>query len=192
MNQASRFLSEEIHLTARNNGAVLIGTTKVYLVETAIVIGTPLNENWHLSYVFSEAKRINEEHRITKALLNRISEALKGEGFHVKQKTAFSLYGDFRPLAVAAGLGRYGRNGLVINKDYSSGLVFSAIFTDAPVEINAQPEILKCADCGLCVKLCPAGALSEGRLNYSKCLPYSLRGCSQCLKACGYAINEQV
>lgn len=102
------------------------------------------------------------------------------------------MFGDFRPLAMEVGLGEYGRNGLIINKDYSSGLVLSAIITDAPVEIKREPETPKCSDCGLCVKLCPADALSEGRLNYKKCLPYAIRGCAQCLKACGYAINEQV
>lgn len=192
MNQTPNTLSDEISSIAKKNGAVLIGTAKIYTVETMIVIATPLNENWHLSYMFSELKRANEEYRITKLLLNGIGKLLKRERFEVKQKTAYSIYGDFRPLAVAAGLGYYGRNGLVINKDYSSGLVFTAIFTNAPLEIKAQPEKLNCSDCGLCVKLCPAGALSDGRLNYQKCLPYSLRGCSQCLKACGYAINEQV
>lgn len=192
MNQTSIALSNEIMSIAKKNGAVLIGTIKIYIVENAIVIGTPLNENWHLSYIFSEAKRINEESRITKPLLNSVSTVLKREGFTAKLKTPLSIYGDFRPLAIAAGLGHYGRNGLIINKNYSSGLVFSAIFTNAPIEIKEQPEILNCADCELCVELCPAHALSEGRLNYKKCLPYSLRGCSLCLKACGYAITDDV
>ena len=192
MNQASHTLSEAIRSIAEKSGAVLIGTTKVYHVETTIVFGTPLNENWHLSYLFSEAERLREERRITKVLLGNVGHALKDEGFHVEPKTSLSFFGDLRPLAVAAGLGHYGRNGLVINKDYSSGLVLSAIFTDAPVEIKEQAESLDCAECGLCVRLCPAHALSDGMLNYKKCLPYALRGCAQCLKACGYAKGEKV
>ncbi|TCL59738.1 epoxyqueuosine reductase [Hydrogenispora ethanolica] len=192
MKPASKALSNEVSFIAKNNGAVLIGTTPIYCVEKAIVIGTPFHENWHLSYFFSEARRIREEYRIAKPLLNGIRELLTSEGFTVQKKTPLSIYGDFRPLAVAAGLGHYGRNGLVINKDYSSGLIFSAIFTNAPVEFEAEPDILNCADCELCVRLCPANALAEGRLNYKKCLPYSLRGCSQCMKACGYAVNEIV
>ncbi|HBF39665.1 MAG TPA: 4Fe-4S ferredoxin [Firmicutes bacterium] len=192
MDQTLSALSEEISSIAKKSGAVLIGTTQIYRVEKVIVIGTPLNENWRLSFAFSEAKRVTEEYRITRPLLNNISKALKREGFKAEHKTPLSVYGDFRPLAVAAGLGYYGRNGLVINKNYSSGVVFSAIFTNAPVEIVEKPNMLKCADCGLCVRLCPANALSEGRLNFKKCLPYSLRGCSQCLKACGYAIDEDV
>ncbi len=153
MNKASSALSKEIDSIAKKNGAILVGTVKIYMVENVIVIGTPFNENWHLSYIFSQAKRAIEEFRITRPLLNSVSQFLKSEGFEAKQKTPLSIYGDFRSLAAAAGLGHHGRNGLIINKDYSSGLVFSAIYTNAPVEIKEKPETLKCTDCGLCVEL---------------------------------------
>lgn len=188
MNKLSNDLSKEIISVAEKNGAILVGTTKIYEVESVIVIGTPLNENWHLGKFFSEAKRIYEERNIARSLLKSITEAINKEGFKTKHKNSFSLFGDLRPLAVDAGLGHWGRNGLIINKKYSSGLVLQAIITDAPIEIKEQPEILKCSECELCVELCPSKALSEGRLNYRKCLPYSLRGCSQCQKACGYAM----
>lgn len=143
MNQTSSALSKEISSIAKKNGALLIGTLKIYMVENVIVFGTPFNENWHLSNIFSGVRRAYEEYRIINPLLNNVSKFLNKEGFEAKQKTPLSIYGDFRPLAIAAGLGHYGRNGLVINKDYSSGLIFSAIFTNAPVEIREQPEILK-------------------------------------------------
>lgn len=190
MNRMLSGLTEEIISTAEKNGVLLIGTTKIYEIQTAIVFGTPLNEHWRLDYTLSETKRMYEEYEITKAILNKISIILKKEGFtNTKYKTALSMHGDFRPLAVEAGVAHRGRNGLAINRKYSSGLIWSAIMTDAPVEIKTEPGILKCSQCKLCVKLCPSNALSEGRLNYRKCLPYALRGCAQCLKACRYAMD---
>ncbi len=43
-------------------------------------------------------------------------------------KGVFAVYGDLRPLAVKAGFGQWGDNGLIVNEKYGSDFLISAIF----------------------------------------------------------------
>jgi len=53
------------------------------------------------------------------------SKILKSEGYTSKHKSIMSIYGDFRPLAISAGLGEWSRNGIIVNSDYGAGLLFA-------------------------------------------------------------------
>ena len=79
------------------------------------------------------AKIIKKEYGISKHVQEIISKILKSEGYTTQHKSIMSIYGDFRPLAVSAGLGEWGRNGIIVNKDYGAGLLFAATFTNAPL-----------------------------------------------------------
>lgn len=60
--------------------------------------------------------------------LRQIKSLLKSYGYRrIWTKGVFSIYGDLRPLAVAAGLGQW-KNGLVANAKYGSNFLISAIF----------------------------------------------------------------
>lgn len=71
--------------------------------------------------------------------------------------------------AVLCGLGVKGRNGLLINEKYGSFCFIGEIVTDAVFDYSV-PKADGCLDCGLCVEKCPAGALSESRVDKTKCL----------------------
>jgi epoxyqueuosine reductase len=66
------------------------------------------------------------------------------------------------PLALQAGLGEVGRNGLLINDKYGPRFRIGKIFTDMPLEIN-QPKKIGvrefCNDCDRCAKACPPSAI---------------------------------
>ena len=109
------------------------------------------------------------------------------------------------PLALAAGLGRLGRNGMVVTPEYGPCVRICKVFTDCPLEADtpADPLILpRCLKCKLCAKACPAGAIDNadepvaacgdadgGRWSYDgdKCMAFwnaHDRGCSTCIAAC--------
>jgi epoxyqueuosine reductase QueG len=84
--------------------------------------------------------------------------------------------GDFslRHAAVAAGLGNFGRNNLVLHPQMGSRVLFTASLTD--LELPSDPPVSGkvCNECNACVENCPAGALdAEGKTDDMKCLKNS-------------------
>ncbi|MGE5396550.1 MAG: epoxyqueuosine reductase [Chitinophagales bacterium] len=84
-----------------------------------------------------------------------------------------------RHAAVAAGLGAFGRNNLVLHPRFGSRVLFCAILCD--LELSSDPPVSDeiCNQCNICVENCPAGALDvEGQTDPTKCLkvsqPYGL------------------
>ncbi|MBT5083684.1 MAG: reductive dehalogenase [Rhodospirillaceae bacterium] len=69
------------------------------------------------------------------------------------------------PMAIQAGLGEYGRNQMVITKDYGPRVRFSKIFTDMPLA-HDQPKPFGvtefCNVCRRCADACPPKALPFG------------------------------
>ena len=69
------------------------------------------------------------------------------------------------PLAIQAGLGEYGRHGLVITPEFGPRLRFGKIFTDLPMS-HDQPKMLGvkefCEQCDRCAQACPAKAIPHG------------------------------
>jgi ferredoxin len=85
----------------------------------------------------------------------------------------------FRHAAVAAGLGSFGRNNLVVHPRLGSRILFCGIITDLAIQSDPPCETNPCTNCNLCVKSCPAEALEkEGYTDVFKCLkksqPYGL------------------
>lgn len=77
--------------------------------------------------------------------------------------------------AVAAGLGTFGRNNLVLHPKFGTRVNFISIITDLELQPSPKPEKDICLHCDLCVKNCPAHALDrEGRTDYEKCSANSL------------------
>ena len=89
-----------------------------------------------------------------------------------------------RSLAVRAGLGFFGRHGLVISPEFGSRFNIGVMLTDIPLyEINSSfrgpqrrsnPFNDHCPDeCRLCIKACPNGAINESRpLTANLCISY--------------------
>lgn len=86
-----------------------------------------------------------------------------------------------RHAAIAAGLGAFGRNNLVIHPAMGSRVVFTAVVSDLALESDPPAAGNYCDDCMECVLSCPGGALDEeGRTDLLKCLgasqPYGIGG----------------
>lgn len=107
-----------------------------------------------------------------------------------------------RELARRAGIGFFGKNCSIINKEYGSFIFLGYILTDIDLKSD-MPVNEDCGSCQLCLKACPTGALeSPYNLNARKCISYltqtkeeiprqlrqkmgtSIYGCDICQRVC--------
>jgi epoxyqueuosine reductase len=144
-------------------------------------------------------------------ILACLGEFIRNLGYEAMQcgnDTALSI-----PLAIDAGLGELGRNGLLITPQYGPRVRLCKIFTDLPLEADKPIEFgVKefCKKCKLCAEHCEAGAISmedepssetacrsnnPGALKWyvdvGKCYLYWCENgtdCSTCIKVCPYNI----
>ena len=74
-------------------------------------------------------KLIENAYKIARKNLKEIKKLLKSQGYKkVWSKGVFSIYGDLRPLAVEAGFGDWGPDGIIENEKYGSNFLISAVF----------------------------------------------------------------
>lgn len=110
---------------------------------------------------------------------------------------------NLKHLAVAAGLGKQGKNTLVINSDYGPWLRFMAIKTNAPVTstgpgVYTKEENSDCMNCQKCVDSCPVGIITPYQLvERNRCLAAisgerrgELAICDRCVVVCPIGVRE--
>ncbi len=114
------------------------------------------------------------------------------------------------PLAIDAGLGELGRNGILITPKFGPRVRLNKIFTDLPLAPDKPVEFGVwdfCNKCGLCAEHCPGQAISYGEptneihdfsnreglfrwpLNSVKCFKFwSVNGtaCANCIRVCPF------
>jgi epoxyqueuosine reductase len=107
-----------------------------------------------------------------------------------------------REAAVRAGIGFFGKNGLVIVPRLGSWVVLGTLVSDVVIE-SGEPLERDCGSCRLCIDACPTRALvQDGVLDARRCLSYwtqartaipepmceemgaSVYGCDICQQAC--------
>lgn len=112
------------------------------------------------------------------------------------------------PLAIDAGLGELGRNGLLVTREYGPRVRLSKVFTDVPLEADKPVDIGIqdfCEKCTECARGCPGRAILDGErtdqprnisnssgvlkwpTDTEKCLAFWLRNagfCMNCIKVC--------
>ena len=145
-----------------------------------------------------------------------LGEFIRNLGYQAIQcgnDTALSI-----PLAVDAGLGALGRNGLLVTPEYGSGVRICKVFTDLPLALD-EPNfnfISKlsnfCKRCYQCAEICETKAISfqsepdfQGEtisnnpgikkyyINPEKCFEFwaeNTSDCSQCITVCPFSNTE--
>lgn len=88
-------------------------------------------------------------------------------------QNTFIPYVDISPFpevyaAAASGLGKIGKNGLLITEKYGSFVFIGVIATN--LELEQTGKIEYCIGCGKCISACPGKALSNGAFNKDCCL----------------------
>lgn len=135
--------------------------------------------------------------------VNIISDFLRSKGFNAQPIPAIGSNLNLSVMARDAGLGGFGKNGLLITKDFGPSVRLAAVLTDIenlPLNKELNHEWIQrfCNSCNACVKKCPAGAIyekmiicedgSEQHIDYKKCAdPFSKQhGCTVCIKECTF------
>ena len=123
----------------------------------------------------------------------RLEELLKfihGQGFSAESlgRCGYPLQGEFnlKQEAIRAGLGKRGKNTVVLHPKYGQRLRFMVIRTDAPLEPLIGPnqpeeESPFCSGCTICIDACPVNALE----------PYHMPDPSICLSNSNIMIEEK-
>lgn len=114
------------------------------------------------------------------------------------------------PMAIEAGLGEYGRHGLLITPEYGPNVRIAKVFTDMPLEVDQIKEFGVKAFCEVCRKCstsCPPRAISaeapsptppnfssftgirKWTVNAEKCFNFWVKmntDCAICIRVCPY------
>ena len=122
-----------------------------------------------------------------------IAELIGRCGYPLKEEAKL------KEAAVLAGLGRWGKNTVVLHPEYGNRLRFMAIKTDAPLEFTVnctdiREENPACAGCSICIDACPVEVLKPYTMPETKgCLANisqnpgkdgRLIACDICLRLC--------
>ncbi|NOQ22288.1 MAG: 4Fe-4S dicluster domain-containing protein [Candidatus Aegiribacteria sp.] len=156
---------------------------------------------------FSAAAEIGRGYSKMAALAGAIGEYIRILGYYARScgnDTALSI-----PLAMDAGLGVLGRNGLLLTREFGPRIRICKVITDlelvqTPNEYPASEEV--CSGCTLCAEACEVNALSRSesptweiltesnnpgvyrwQFNPERCFDFWLeigRDCSNCIAAC--------
>ncbi len=154
----------------------------------------------------------------------RLASAATGDGYSRMAQTAYKLAEFIRclgykaipagngtalsiPIAIDAGLGELGRNGLLVTPKYGPRVRLAKVFTDMPLEPDHPIKFGVtefCETCMLCAVDCPSGSISkEGRTWQGKtvsnnpgiykwyvqpesCYDYNGFSCSNCKMTCPF------
>lgn len=108
-------------------------------------------------------------HQVLRARLEPVAQALSRQ----YPGHRFDFYADASPFpeayaAALAGLGKLGKNGLLITENAGSFVFLGFLATDAKLP-ETGGEIVPCRGCGACQKACPGGALGA-ELDQERCL----------------------
>jgi epoxyqueuosine reductase QueG len=156
--------------------------------ETILILGLVTTPERDLDdFVLQEVKGSKESFwrgfiTYAKPKLDTLLEFIRKQGFTAELvgKMGYSPSGkpNLKHLAVAAGLGRQGKNTLVINPSFGPWLRFMAVRTNAPLALTGPGVYVKeenpdCKACQRCVEACPVKIL----------LPYRLTDTRRCLAA---------
>lgn len=135
--------------------------------------------------------------------VNEIAAFLRKNGYNAQAVPAISNNLNLTVLAKDAGLGAFGKHGLLITKAFRPSVRLAAVLTD--IENFPSPDQLEkewisefCETCNACVRKCPAQAIketpivfedgSEQHIDFRKCaVPFSKQhGCTVCIKECAF------
>ena len=95
---------------------------------------------------------------------------LTSEGYRANWPSEETSTTSYKRIALLAGIGCFGKNSLVLAPGYGPWLRIGLVLTNAPLKSSEPFKKDLCRDCVKCLRACPAGALTQYRVNPDKCL----------------------
>lgn len=152
---------------------------------------------------FETMKMIEDTYSQTGEIVNRIAGYLRKHGFGAQAGPGLGGMTNYPMLAKDAGMGEFGRNGLLISPQSGAchrlAVVYTSINNFPHNETNDHSWIKEyCKNCGLCIKKCLGRAILETpeitidtrirHIEYDKCMSCFNKnfGCSVCIKICPF------
>lgn len=136
---------------------------------------------------------------VTGGITTELAKRIRQMGYPARAHTLRFEQLSMLPHAYAAGLGELGKHGSLINRDLGCSFRVSVVTTDLPLSID-EPRLEGiddfCANCRLCVDLCPGDAIIHEKqevrgvnkwvVDTEACAPYfgSYHACGVCLLVC--------
>jgi len=229
-----RVMAQQVKRVARFFGASLVGITRVdeRWVYTYDREGNPISIPDHFEYAvvmgiemdsqgigtspkFPAAVATGTAYSKMAFVIACLGEFIRNLGYKAIQMgndTALSI-----PLAVDAGLGELGRNGLLITPEYGSRVRICKVFTDLPVAVDRPREFgvqQFCRTCKKCAEECEVEAISfedeptfgpvcrsnnpgvlKWPVNVEECYRFWVENgadCSTCISVCPYVTRTGV
>lgn len=110
---------------------------------------------------------VPDYHSVCLKTLKKAAEKLN----KIYPQNKFECFVDNSPInevkaAFISGLGKLGKNNLIINEKYGSYCFICEIITDLEIE-NEKQKNKECINCGACINACPTGFLKDKNI---KCL----------------------
>jgi len=224
-------MSAEVKQTARMFGADLVGICRVderwiYSHDrsgdainlpghcrTAVVMGIAMDRDAVLtSPSYESAAATGTGYSRMAFAIASMAEFLRNlryDAIPMGNDTALSI-----PLAIDAGLGQLGRNGLLVTPEYGPCIRLCKVFTDLPLEPDTPTDFglpSFCASCTKCVEACEGEAINANHepsyetacpsnspgvlrwaVNADRCYDFWVRNtaaCSNCIAACPFTLN---
>jgi epoxyqueuosine reductase len=122
-----------------------------------------------------------------------------GKGEYDRNTDKFRGPISLRHAAELAGLGRIGKNTLLVNEKYGNMIWLNAVLTSAVIDPDPPAEYETCPkNCRLCIDSCPAKALDGVSIDQRACLEYAFGEvdggewrikCFKCRKICPNALG---
>lgn len=98
----------------------------------------------------------------------------RGGGFDADGRYRAPL--SMKHAAMLAGLGKIGKNTLLVNERYGNMIWLNAVLTQTPLVADRMADYEGCLpDCELCVQSCEAGALGSPAMNQHECYLHAFR-----------------
>ena len=140
-------------------------------------------------------------------VVNKVADFLRERGYNAQAQPAIGGDINMIPVAIDAGLGYSGKNGLLITRNNGPRVRLAAVLTDIEnLSVAGENPFLwvrdYCASCSNCIHHCPADAIymepqthADGGpvfIDYTKCaVPFSNdNGCTLCIKYCPFSYSE--
>ncbi|MCL1862207.1 MAG: DUF1730 domain-containing protein [Defluviitaleaceae bacterium] len=135
-------------------------------VKTIIVVGVGYKEigngGGEGTAVLSSLGTCEDYHPRVKGILHSLA---KDMGLNQYKILVDSPALDERALAYRAGLGIYGRNGLIISKKFGSRFNIGCLLATQSVEIASTPDV-ECLNCNACIEACPVKGNKQQCISY--------------------------
>ena len=174
-------LADEMKSVLLSSGASLVGYADLSAfrpdmrnsMPVGVSVALAMDPNIIAGIINGPTKAYNQEYQQANKLLAMLGdlavEILKYAGYSAKRLAPTDEGIDFSTLAkllphktaaTRSGLGWTGKCALLVTKEFGSALRLITVFTNANLPVGTPINESMCGDCDICVKLCPAQALT--------------------------------